>query len=48
MDIDARFFQLLIHGILHLVGYDHVNSEKEAIVMQRKSDELMALIEGKD
>lgn len=48
MDMELRLYQLLVHGILHLVGYDHVNSEEEAAVMERKSEELMALIEGKD
>jgi probable rRNA maturation factor len=47
MDAMERFNELLIHGILHLAGYDHVNSEKEAAVMEQKSDELMKLI-GKE
>ena len=47
MEMMERFNQLLIHGILHLVGYDHVNSEKEAAVMEEKSNELMQLI-GKE
>ncbi len=41
MPFEHRFNQLLIHGILHLVGYDHINSEAEAAVMEQKSDELM-------
>jgi probable rRNA maturation factor len=44
MPMTTRFNQLLIHGILHLVGYDHVHSEEEAAVMEKKSDELMELI----
>jgi probable rRNA maturation factor len=43
--IEARLDQLLIHGILHLLGYDHVHSESEARVMEAKSDELLALLE---
>jgi probable rRNA maturation factor len=43
--IDQRFNQLLIHGILHLFGYDHIHSSKEAHIMDAKSDELLALIE---
>ncbi len=39
-----RFDQLLIHGILHLFGYDHVHSETEAQAMEIKSNELFALI----
>ena len=48
MDMESRFYQLLVHGILHLAGFDHVNSEEEAAVMERKSEELMMLIERKD
>jgi len=44
MKMNARFNQLLIHGILHLVGYDHVDSEEAAAVMEKKSNELMELI----
>ncbi len=40
ISITARIYQLLIHGILHLVGYDHVHSKEEAIRMERKSEEL--------
>jgi probable rRNA maturation factor len=40
-----RFDQLLIHGILHLFGYDHVHSEVEARAMEAKSDELMELVQ---
>jgi probable rRNA maturation factor len=48
MKISERFDQLLIHGILHLTGYDHVNSEHEAAVMEQKSNELMELIRKED
>ncbi|MFO8073481.1 MAG: rRNA maturation RNase YbeY [Polyangia bacterium] len=34
--------ELLIHGVLHLVGYDH-EGEKEAEEMQRRADEMAAL-----
>jgi probable rRNA maturation factor len=47
METMARLNELLIHGILHLAGYDHVNSKEEAAVMEQKSDELMKLI-GKE
>ena len=42
---ENRFDQLLIHGILHLFGYDHVYSEAEARVMDAKSDQLLSLLE---
>jgi len=41
---DERFLQLLIHGILHLLGYDHEKSEAEAVRMEEKSDELLAVV----
>jgi len=47
MPMMERFNQLLIHGILHLMGYDHVNSEEEAAAMEKKSNELMVRI-GKE
>jgi len=41
-----RLYELLIHGVLHLFGYDHEKSEKESERMQQKSDELLGIIEG--
>jgi probable rRNA maturation factor len=46
ISMEARFDQLLIHGILHLLGYDHVHSESEARIMEAKSNELLTLLEG--
>jgi probable rRNA maturation factor len=46
MAMETRLDQLLIHGILHLLGYDHVHSESEARVMEARSNELLALLEG--
>jgi probable rRNA maturation factor len=48
MAMRKRFDQLLIHGILHLVGYDHVNSEAAAAAMEQKSNQLMELIHTED
>lgn len=48
MAMRERFNQLLIHGILHLVGYDHVNSEAAAAAMEQKSNQLMELIPTED
>jgi probable rRNA maturation factor len=36
---------LLIHGILHLLGYDHEVSRSEAIRMRRKEREVKAVVE---
>ena len=44
--LQSRFTQLLVHGILHLVGYDHENDEQKAQKMVTKSDEILRLIES--
>lgn len=36
----------LIHGILHLLGYDHEGSDAEAQVMEVKQEELFEKITG--
>jgi probable rRNA maturation factor len=41
---EERFLELLIHGILHLLGYDHVNDEAEAVRMEEKTRELMKVV----
>ena len=38
---------LLIHGILHLSGYDHERGLEDARIMERKEKELFALITDK-
>ena len=42
---EKRLTQLLVHGILHLLGYDHEKTEHESLLMERKSDELLEMIE---
>lgn len=44
--VDERLLELLVHGILHLVGYDHELSETEALRMEAKSNELLALVKN--
>ncbi len=44
VDFETRFDELLVHGILHLLGYDHEDDEQRAMEMDEKSRELMALI----
>jgi len=40
-----RMSQLLIHGILHLVGFDHEKSRADYLKMEEKSRELLRIIE---
>ena len=44
--LSQRYSQLLIHGILHLAGYDHELGEDEEAAMAEKSIELLRLIES--
>jgi pyridoxine 5-phosphate synthase len=44
--LSERFQFLLIHGLLHLIGYDHEVSESEARRMETKTEEIMARIEA--
>lgn len=43
--LDQRMSQLLVHGILHLVGFDHEAGEEAARQMEIKSLELLKQIE---
>ena len=39
--LDWALDRLIIHGILHLVGYDHEAPGSDAAAMEARSDELM-------
>jgi probable rRNA maturation factor len=39
-----RLIELLIHGILHLAGFDHEQDETRAKIMETKSRTLLELI----
>ncbi len=39
--LDYEILRLLIHGILHLIGYDHEKDEKEAEIMRNKEEDLL-------
>ncbi len=45
MSTAHRFNELLVHGILHLLGYDHETSEKDARVMKEKSEQILTLLD---
>lgn len=44
LSLEEELTLLLIHGILHLLGYDHEISEQEEIRMRKKTRELFELI----
>jgi rRNA maturation RNase YbeY len=42
--LNEELIRLLIHGLLHVVGYDHELGEKEAQRMRRKENQLLAAL----
>ena len=34
--------RVLVHGILHILGYDHLRSKKEAILMKNKENKYLS------
>lgn len=36
---------LLVHGILHLIGYDHEKSEQDHNLMMNKQDEILSALQ---
>lgn len=43
--LSERVSQLLIHGILHLMGFDHETGSSDAVEMEEKSLDLLRKIE---
>jgi probable rRNA maturation factor len=46
IEFNERFTQLLIHGILHLFGFDHETGEADERAMEEKGDELFELVKN--
>jgi rRNA maturation RNase YbeY len=44
---EERLLVLLIHGILHLLGHDHMGDAAQTVLMEREEQRLMALIKHK-
>jgi rRNA maturation RNase YbeY len=45
--LEQEIVALMIHGLLHLMGYDHERSQAAARAMKRKERELFKTISGK-
>ena len=43
--LDITIDRLLIHGLLHLMDYDHERSEKDEKIMMKEEARLLSLIE---
>ncbi len=37
LSLDQEIMLLIIHGVLHLSGYDHEQSQKDAVIMKKKT-----------
>ncbi|MDD3991013.1 MAG: rRNA maturation RNase YbeY [Desulfobacteraceae bacterium] len=44
MAVAERITELLVHGVLHLFGYDHETPTADAAAMEAKSMELLAML----
>jgi len=49
LSFDEEIFFLMIHGLLHLMGYNHENTSKSnALIMRKKEKELFRLLTQSD
>ena len=44
MDAEVRLAHLLIHGTLHLLGYDHERSNRAQTVMETRESKLLGML----
>jgi len=44
LSVNTVMERLLVHGILHLVGYDHEGSDEEARRMEEKEEEILEAV----
>ncbi len=47
VSLNEELARLLVHGLLHLLGYDHVKGGRQAKRMRDREDGLMELFRGK-
>lgn len=45
--VDEELGRLLVHGLLHLIGYDHVKGGRQAKEMREKEEEVLAILKEK-
>ena len=45
ISLDSMISRLLVHGILHLVGFDHRGGERAAREMEQRSTELLEILD---
>lgn len=41
-----RLFDLIVHGLAHIIGYDHVGNKAEARKMRYREKKLMTIVRG--
>ncbi len=44
ISVERRFMTLLVHGILHLFGFDHETDAREALRMEQKCTDIISRI----
>lgn len=44
IDTWAELLELLVHGVLHLLGYDHLGDRKRALLMRREQAHLTEML----
>jgi probable rRNA maturation factor len=44
ISFDQRLSELLVHGVLHLFGYDHETKSADAAAMEQKSSALLQVL----
>lgn len=46
IDFETRLDELLVHGILHLFGYDHETDAAQARIMASRSEEILEMLKS--
>ncbi|OEU52626.1 MAG: rRNA maturation RNase YbeY [Desulfobacterales bacterium S3730MH5] len=46
ISVESRLDRLLIHGILHLFGFDHEKTPEQSKTMEIKEEQLLQLLRG--